>query len=307
MTCAERRWRVDHWPPPRLPLPDARWPVRRADRVGEGQRNPQSSDPSVSVERHRRAGRRPLVTDPGYWAQHMCQPVQFATAAGVLLADEELAVVEIGPGQSLGALLRSAGCPPQRWPLITSTLRSGSDPRPADQVLTECLGRLWLIGVDLDWEAYHGRRGAIEVYPGGAPGRVPLPTYPFQRQRYWIDPRPPQVRPTATAGEPTTLEEMASLPRLPEESWLSVPLWRQAPAPPPARASGRDGWYTPVTSTSPVLEELRHRLPQLSITVVCPGTGYACTLIGSPSGPPRSATPSPCCANCVGVTGHRPG
>ncbi len=138
-----------------------------------------------------------LVCDPAYWARHMCEPVQFAAAAAALLADDQLAVVEIGPGQSLGALLRGAGCPPERWPLITATLPGASDPRPADAVLADCLARLWLLGADLDWTVYHGRhRPDCPEYDGAAPGRVPLPTYPFQRQRYWIDRAPAAGRAT---------------------------------------------------------------------------------------------------------------
>ena len=52
-----------------------------------------------------------LVCDPGYWARHMCATVRFQAAVDTLLAEPELAMVEIGPGQSLGALVRGAGCP----------------------------------------------------------------------------------------------------------------------------------------------------------------------------------------------------
>ncbi|HEY7595569.1 MAG TPA: SDR family NAD(P)-dependent oxidoreductase, partial [Actinophytocola sp.] len=131
------------------------------------------------------------ATNPANWARHMCQTVQFATAIDTLLADEELAVVEIGPGQSLGALIRGAGCPPPRWPLILSTLPGGSDTRPDDAALTDCLARLWLCGVQLDWTTYHHRHeGAdaeVTVDPAVVPNRIPLPTYSFQRQRYWIE------------------------------------------------------------------------------------------------------------------------
>ncbi len=52
---------------------------------------------------------------------------------------------------------------------------------PAPAALLAVLGSLWLAGVDVDWAAYHG---------GSQSGRrrVPLPTYPFERQRYWTEP-----------------------------------------------------------------------------------------------------------------------
>ncbi|WP_051772304.1 type I polyketide synthase [Saccharothrix sp. NRRL B-16314] len=133
------------------------------------------------------------ATNPAYWARHMCRTVQFATGVDTLLADPELAVVEIGPGQSLGTMVRGVNCPPSRWPLILATLPNAADRRADDEALADCLARLWLGGVDLDWTAHHdGRRN-----------RIPLPTYPFQRQRYWIEPSTRPALPAATpAAEP---------------------------------------------------------------------------------------------------------
>jgi acyl transferase domain-containing protein len=225
-----------------------------------------------------------LVRDPAYWARHMCQPVRFADAATALLADEALAVVEIGPGQSLGALLRGAGCPPQRWPLITHTLPAASDPRPADAVLTDCLARLWLVGVDLDWTAHHGRhRPDSPQYAGAAPGRIPLPTYPFQRQRYWIDRTAVSASRTTvieTPGESNALAEFDRIPLLPEEQWVHLPVWRQTAAP-AADERTPVSWlvYAREGVADRVLTELRAAAEPAgaTVTVVRPGAGYSAT------------------------------
>ncbi|HEU5331347.1 MAG TPA: SDR family oxidoreductase, partial [Actinocrinis sp.] len=192
----------------------------------------------------------PQVADARYWARHMTGTVRFADGVARLLEDPELALVEIGPGPSLGAMAR-AQCPPPRYPLITATLPGREDPRPADEVLTECLARLWLTGVELDWAAYHRRGG--ESQGSDLPGRVPLPGYPFQRQRYWIESawqpsNPPaaaaaaaasaaqpahETRPTGVAGFEQVDRE---LPRLPEDQWVYQPVWRQTAAP---AAAGR--------------------------------------------------------------------
>ncbi|GAA3437696.1 type I polyketide synthase [Kutzneria kofuensis] len=128
-----------------------------------------------------------LVTEapaPEYWAEHMCAPVQFDTAVATVLAQGDLALVEIGPGQSLGAMVRGhRDCAPDRWPLIVSTVPAADDRR--ESVLAEAAGRLWLAGVSIDWAGYQGDREL---------GRVGLPTYPFQRERYWIDAPKPVVR-----------------------------------------------------------------------------------------------------------------
>ncbi|MFC0429841.1 type I polyketide synthase [Kutzneria buriramensis] len=122
--------------------------------------------------------------EPEYWAEHMCAPVQFDTAIETVLAQGDLALLEIGPGQSLGAMVRGhRDCEPDRWPLIISTLPAADDRRAG--VLAEAAGRLWLAGVAIDWAGYQGDREL---------GRVGLPTYPFQRERYWIDAPKPVVR-----------------------------------------------------------------------------------------------------------------
>ncbi|MEW2520833.1 type I polyketide synthase [Actinacidiphila alni] len=228
-----------------------------------------------------------LVRDPAYWAAHMCRPVRFATAVETLLADPELAMVEIGPGQSLGAMVRGAGCPPQRWPMITATLPAQSDPRPADLVLTEAVSRLWLTGVDLDWAAYNGRSPrTADVHGDTAPGRVPLPTYPFQRQRYWIEQTPligakkaPQaVTASGAPGVPATFEDIDRVPKLPEEQWVWQPVWRQTAVPATAGKQPAS-WlvYADGSEADAVLDELVRTAAaeEATVSVVRPGAGWS--------------------------------
>ncbi|MEV4067998.1 KR domain-containing protein, partial [Nonomuraea dietziae] len=217
-----------------------------------------------------------LVCDPGYWARHMCATVRFADGADRLLADPELAVVEIGPGQSLGALVRGAGCPPERWPLITHTMPAASDATPGDEALAGCLARLWLSGVTLDWDAYHGRAAdaAADAAAIGLPGRIPLPTYPFQRQRHWID--PPARRAPAAAEPEDLFEAVAGLPKLPEDEWLYLPVWRQTAAPAPA--AGQPGSWLVLTRDG-LADEAARRLSATgaAVTLVRPGDAYTVT------------------------------
>ena len=243
-----------------------------------------------------------LVRDPGYWARHMCQTVQFQAGAQVLLADPELVIVEIGPGQSLGAMIRAAGCPPERWPLITSVLPAAADSRPDDAVLAEALARLWLLGVELDWRNYHGRDPGTPASPGTPaglaylPGRIPLPTYPFQRQRYWFEGAgrqmpgtsqpaalpPPNARPQPGAVPSlSTLDAIAGLPKLPEEQWLHLPTWRQTAAPGPA-PSQPGSWlvYTRDGVAGDVTAELAATLDPAGPCLVRPGDAYAATADG---------------------------
>ncbi|WP_051772305.1 type I polyketide synthase [Saccharothrix sp. NRRL B-16314] len=214
------------------------------------------------------------ATNPAYWARHMCRTVQFSTGVDTLLADEEVTIVEIGPGQSLGAMLRTAGCPPERWPLILSTLPPAGDRRADDEALADCLARLWLTGVRVDWTTYHRRHADAEgVDPATLPNRVPLPTYAFQRQDYWIEP-PVRgaVTPAGQSPAEATLDVLADLPKLPEEEWLHLPVWRQTAA--VAAGEQPASWlvFTREGVADDVVAELRRT--GAAVTEVRPGAAY---------------------------------
>lgn len=132
------------------------------------------------------------AVDPRYWARQLREPVQFARGVGDLV-DAHLALIEVGPGQTLSALSRQhARRSPQQ--LITTSLHPGQD-RSADiESMLAAAGQLGLRNVAIDWREFHGdsRRR-----------RVALPTYPFRRQRHWVDPLP-QNGATHVAGQPAS-------------------------------------------------------------------------------------------------------
>ena len=140
------------------------------------------------------------VTDPAYWARHMCATVRFSDAVMTMLQRDDLALLEIGPGPSLGTMIRAhPACDRARWGSIIATLPSAADPRPADAVLAEAIGRLWLAGVPFDFAAYHRGHGSK---------RVPLPRHRFHRERHRLAaPRQADGR-AAAAREPLVFERM---------------------------------------------------------------------------------------------------
>ncbi|MGQ0841558.1 SDR family NAD(P)-dependent oxidoreductase [Actinokineospora sp.] len=173
-----------------------------------------------------------LVTDPGYWAKHMCGTVRFAECLATALGHGEPAFVEIGAGKSLGAMLRThPDCGIERWPLIVSTQPGAAEEVAAGATLTTALAKLWLAGVGFDWHAYHGTPDT----DAWRPGRVHLPTYPFQRQEHWWESAKPRkkgssARQTESGG---LADQLDTLPRMAEDRWLHLPVWRQtAPRPP---------------------------------------------------------------------------
>jgi natural product biosynthesis luciferase-like monooxygenase protein len=117
------------------------------------------------------------ATDPGYWSRQLRRTVRLAEGIGALLARPGAALLEVGPAQALSGAARQH---PTRTPehAVLPCLPHPKDPRDAGETLLQALGGLWVAGVDVDWDAFHaGRRRR----------RVPLPTYPFERQRHWID------------------------------------------------------------------------------------------------------------------------
>ena len=117
------------------------------------------------------------LSDPGYWATHLRQTVRFSDAVGVLLSQPDMILIEVGPGETLTALARQqADAMADR--VVVPSLR-----HPRRQVgeavsIRQALGQVWGAGGPVDWAAVHG----------GRVRRVPLPTYPFDHERYWIDP-----------------------------------------------------------------------------------------------------------------------
>jgi amino acid adenylation domain-containing protein len=134
------------------------------------------------------------AVSPDYWARHAREPVQFAAGIGKLEAAKWPILLEAGPGTTLATLALQASRGTKRVVLSSLPDAANAAGRERDGMLS-ALGSLWTNGVTPDWKALDG----------GVGSRVALPTYPFQRSRYWIDPPPRHAmeaadRDTGTAG-----------------------------------------------------------------------------------------------------------
>src|SRR6185312_704668 len=121
------------------------------------------------------------ATDPDYWVRHLVSPVRFADGVSELWRESGRVLLEMGPGQTLGslALQQRPAEPADNAGAVLSSLRHELDRQPDLGFLLQGMGRLWLSGVEIDWAGFHG---------GERRRRVALPAYPFERQRYWIEP-----------------------------------------------------------------------------------------------------------------------
>ena len=193
------------------------------------------------------------ATDPGYWVRHLRGTVRFHDGLMTALQRPGCVLLEVGPGQTLTALARGAA---RAAGVETIASFRRSEPAEHDQTaIMSALGRLWAAGADVDWAAVHAGHGRL---------RVPqLPTYPFQRQRYWLG-----GAPVATRSER----------RLPVDRWFYSPSWTSAlPAGRPALKDLRDGvWLVlaDVTATGDAI--VQHLREQGAIVVrVLPGPSFS--------------------------------
>lgn len=118
------------------------------------------------------------TTDPHYWAGHVRQAVRFADGVGELLKNQSHVMLEVGPGQTLAQLARQHPTKGANQVVLSSLATAKEQGAELASSLTT-LGRLWVAGVQPDWEAF---------YANERRHRVALPTYAFEKKRYWVEP-----------------------------------------------------------------------------------------------------------------------
>ncbi|WP_191253729.1 type I polyketide synthase [Amycolatopsis oliviviridis] len=112
------------------------------------------------------------LTDPGYWVRHVREPVRFADAVRALAEAGVTRFAELGPDGVLSAM----GLDSAPDAVFVPVLRKDRDER---QTASAAFSRLVATGTEVDWAAF---------FDGTDAQAVPLPTYAFQRERFWLDP-----------------------------------------------------------------------------------------------------------------------
>ncbi|MFG3014274.1 SDR family NAD(P)-dependent oxidoreductase [Streptomyces cinerochromogenes] len=140
-------------------------------RIAQGVTFREPTLPVVSATTGRPASAAELCS-PEYWVRQLREPVRFRDAVARLEADGAAVLVEVGPGTALTAAARD--CLADREHAVVPLLRPGL---PEPRALTNALAEAHVHGVDVDWTRY---------FEGAGARRVDLPTYPFQRRRYWL-------------------------------------------------------------------------------------------------------------------------
>lgn len=147
-----------------------------------------------------------LAMDPEYWGRHLRHTVRFSDSMGEVAKIPELIYLEVGPGQVLSTLVRQQPARAQDQ-LILSSVRPAAENANDEELLLGSLGKMWLAGVPVLWEGFsaHEKRHRVE-----------LPTYPFERQRFWVD----------APGIPAMLAAAAPKEQKVDD-WFYTPVWKQ--------------------------------------------------------------------------------
>ncbi|BBD60568.1 beta-ketoacyl synthase [Nostoc sp. HK-01] len=176
-----------------------------------------------------------IATNPDYWAKHLRQTVLFSKGITELLQQPERIFLEVGSGRTLSTFVKQH----QKPEVVTLTsLRHPQEQKSDIAFILNTLGRLWLQGIKVDW---------LSFYRHEKPYHIPLPTYPFERQRYWIEAQPQLFKaqlekqfssittnfvPTALISHKPSEENPVLLGKKPNiADWFYTPTWKRATLP----------------------------------------------------------------------------
>lgn len=154
------------------------------------------------------------VRTPDYWVQHLRQTVRFSAGMQALNATSPNCVLlEVGPGNALCALARQHPVE-QRQTIAIPSMRHPRETGSDRQYLLSAYGQMWAAGCNISWDWLH---------EGKQRNRVPLPTYPFEKNKHWVAPEKTEIVSSASS------EVLRKRPNV--DDWFSRPLWAQtAPA-----------------------------------------------------------------------------
>jgi len=146
------------------------------------------------------------IASPDYWLEHIMASVQFQRSLDTVRRSGHRVLLELGPRPVLTALARREF---NEANVGVATLRS---PQDDGELMRKALANLYIQGVAIDWSA---------VSKPYQRSKVTLPTYPFQRERYWLNSGDAVCKSAANAWQPASSEDWSG--------WLYTPQWRELP------------------------------------------------------------------------------
>lgn len=114
------------------------------------------------------------ATDNSYWAKHLRSSVRFADGISELCKQPNRIFLEVGSGHTLSTLIRQQA----QGQMVLCSIRHPHDQQSDVVFLLNTLGHFWLYGIQVDWSRFYANQKRH---------RLPLPTYPFERKKYWVE------------------------------------------------------------------------------------------------------------------------
>jgi acyl transferase domain-containing protein len=200
------------------------------------------------------------ATTPDYWAAHLRQTVRFSEGVAELAKNPARVFLEVGPGRTLGNSVRQTRTRGAA-PTVISTLPHPREQESDTASALGALGKLWLAGAKVDWEGFNADKRR----------RVPLPTYPFERRRYWVD----------RAQHADGRREGPADKKPDAAGRFYAPVWTQSPRRTlPAAAAGETPSALVLTDEGGLGAALAQRLTELGGDVVTVGIGGGFEKVG---------------------------
>jgi acyl transferase domain-containing protein len=184
------------------------------------------------------------TTDANYWTRQLREPVRFSQGLRELLSEPERVFVEVGHAEGRGRI-------------FVPSVRHAKEETPDAALILESLGRLWLAGVEIDWQGF---------YEDERRNRISLHSYPFERQRFWIE---AQARTPRTLGPES--DASATVKKVNLSDWFYLPSWKPSLLPRPVEEL-RNNWLV-LLDEGGIGKALAERLVALDRQVVTVAIG----------------------------------
>ncbi|MEM9087127.1 MAG: beta-ketoacyl synthase N-terminal-like domain-containing protein [Cyanobacteria bacterium P01_F01_bin.53] len=233
------------------------------------------------------------ATDADYWVSHLRESVRFSQGIETLLQLPNPIFLEVGPGHTLTKLVKQnlpsgnksseggesngAGQAKHIIPVIQS-LPHPQDAKDDITTFMAALGQLWLAGSSVKWS---------NLYQGLKRHRLPLPTYPFERESYWV----PLLKPdeNAAAGKALTQAQTKAADMA---DWFYLPTWKRLPLTAETSNLTDDRWL--IFADDALQTQLQEHFSTLknrpAITWVNPGSAFSHATEKSYTLQPQQAT-----------------
>jgi len=161
------------------------------------------------------------AVNPGYWAAHLRNTVRFAKGLEKLINNENTLFIEVGPGTTLSTFIKQlkntdTQSRAENLHPAVNLLRHPQENVPDHRFFWEKMGQLWLYGVNIDWK---------RCYSEEKRHRISLPTYPFEKEYYWIKGNLFNLNATSST-QPTPPRKKTNI-----SDWFYIPSWKKTISP----------------------------------------------------------------------------